>query len=284
MSFKLFLEKYAVPSGSKEWDMMIKGFLPLHHTVLDQEIKVPKAFRVSSFTSLTWTKKGQGKKRQLPCFLKGSKALASGAPSGSDVLIELEGTTSIHLPIDSGTIISRNGYRWIMDTMFLRDFVPEWYDNITNEMEKWFKKNYPNEVNLIYSPDYYTLRGISDHIDTYWTGKEKQEFIKWYFDTAKKIIKKHNVVDVLVNSVYEWYKHSSFDNDEVLLQNYKIKGVWVIEIGIPKNFTDMNKEIDDYSKFKDFIKKQGLKYCGVATKEEISKIDVKKGRYSKCKK
>ena len=280
-NFKSFLEGYPLPRANKEWIMMIKGYLPLKDTIINDTFKVPKAFRVSGILSLKWTVKQQGQKKQLPAFLRGSNAVAFGAPSGNEILIELEGESALHLPVDAGTIMSRNGYRWIFDWMFLQDMLPKWDENIKKELKKYFKENYPNEVNLIYGGDSYSQAVIIDHINDYWTGKEKADFIKWYFDTAKKLTKKYNIYDKLKKSVESWYKNSSFKNDEVILQNYKIKGIWLI---------DHTKGLNSKEEYQEFYKSElkflkifkNIKFCGIVSLEDTAKINVKKGIYPEC--
>ncbi len=280
-SFKSFLEGYPLPRANKEWKMMVKGKLPLRDIIIDNTFKVPKAFRVSGLLSLKWTTKQQGQKKQLPAFLRSSKAVAVGAPSGNEILIELEGESDLHLPLDSGTIMSRNGYRWIFDWQLLEKMLPDWHDNITKELKGYFKKNYPNEINLIYGSDTYSQAVIIDHIDTYWTGKEKADFIKWYFDTTKKITKKENIYEKLKKAVQEWYDIGSFKNDEILLQNYKIKGIWLIDHTKGLNSKEEYQEF--YRSELKFLKRfKSIKFCGIVSQDDVAKINVEKGKYPEC--
>ena len=113
-SFKTYLneKKYPVRNGMKEWALMIDGKLPLKGTLYDELMFIPKAFRVTS--NLHYLVKDEGKKRQTPAFLRGSQGIKTGAASGNAYLIELEGYTSVHLPYDAATGLSRSGYRWLL--------------------------------------------------------------------------------------------------------------------------------------------------------------------------
>ncbi len=118
MGFKTFLdEKYINHKGSKkEWDLMLKGMLPVKESVFKdfkKPIEISISYHVTSIDNIKNLQKIQNTKKQISTFTVGAPWLAQGAKTVGEVVLELEGETIFISPIDLYSELSRSGYRWL---------------------------------------------------------------------------------------------------------------------------------------------------------------------------
>jgi hypothetical protein len=232
-------EKY-INSRLKEWEAMINGYLPLNNSLYkDMEIFIPRAYRVTSYKGLKGEVKYQGQKKQIPCFTKGSYDLSVGLQSHTNFLLELEGKTVFQSSIDAHTEFDRNGKRWIDLSFYFRS-LESLHKKLKKEVNNYFQQNYGiSEVNV-------------DFVEQNLNGKQKNDFIKWYYKNITKILDKKTMQNILSILAKE---NSRFDHNEVLLHEYQIKKVWQVESNIIKNIfayekfaTEEEKDDVDYDR------------------------------------
>jgi hypothetical protein len=302
-SFKQFLNEKYINSSIKEWEAAVRGYIPLSAWVLkDNEMEVPKTFRVASLKSLKSLFKYQHQKKQIPTFTKGSVGISVGAIMEAEVLVELKGKTVIKFNNDADTVVDRNGNRWVKG-----DLTPE-INSISKymlrEIDKYLQKNHrvfygyyefssdPSENSEIYHK----------LIENSLIGKERRDFIKWYFKMAKKFMDKETIHKIMKN---EEYGDMMFYNDEILLHDYEVVHWWFYEgedykrYGIDEFTMIEVSEFNDFSQsYKDYIEKNifdkftkwksdlAKKYPGLCsnyiTEEDVIKINVEKNKYPKC--
>ena len=280
ISFKQYLleRRTYLKKGQDPVKMIAKGYIPLNDRVLRKkisEIHLDKVFRTESLEGIKNFKK-DAMKVQLPTFMKGSRGLADGALVRPFFLLELEGKTNAKFDVDAWTVLDKYGKRWTYPG-----------DDTSAKITKLVAK----KLNLI---NFDSRSEVSKKINSL-EGKEKKEFFDWYYKTAQKLISKENL-----EKLNNYLKTKdldpdliSFDNDEILLHDYKLKRYWAIK-------EPFNETFERQSIIKPYLKKtiynpwkalelflkdyapDDAKYCGFVTKDEIAKIDVEKGKYPKC--
>jgi hypothetical protein len=175
------------------------------------------------------------------------------------------------------TKTDRNGFKWIYHTTFSDYMLPE--------VVKFFENK---GIKFDFSSSRLYLDDKS--LDPKIRGERKREFIKWYYDTSKKIIKKHGqkIIDAVKKTTASSVD-SHFNNDEIVFSQYKVKGVYVIVDIRKKDFENYQKELDY---LKDFgldlfletecnnLKKTGYDklFKGLLDKQDVPGIDKDKGR------
>jgi len=287
MSFlKLFTEKY-IKSDDKEWELAMWGYFPLADWVLREfEKDVPIAFRTSSIKALKDLEKHQGRKKQFPTFTKGSKGIANGAILKTEILVQLSGKTVLESPLDISTIVDRNGKRWLSTNSFevLRN---KFAIPMLNKIDEYIKMDI---VSLKSSKNPFLRGEARAKIIRKFSNKEKKDFIGWYYKTSKSLITKSLIKDLIdaANDVYS----GDYYNDEILIHDYKIEKIFVVEDKFKRDYEVLLMKIRDgmepQSKlisWNDFLKKQlkNVNYCGIISKKDIETIDVSKNKYPKCK-
>ena len=265
MKFKEYLKnlkEYAVKSGQKEWEMMLWGYLPLKSSLLDTMMYFPKAYRISGPDALKWLVKDQNKKRQVPCFTKGSKGIEFGAVAGNEFLVELNGYSAFEAPIDIMSQISRNGYRWLVSGEIIEEFSKK----IIPKREKYFLDNFNIPESKIKDSEL-------------WTQKAKKEFIKWYFDETKQILKDEKILYSIKKNLLKMFgAGGDFNNNEIFLEQYTITGAWVL---INKNNyyeDELEIVVPELNKI---LEKLKIKNCGLLERKSVRSIS--KTNTPKCK-
>ncbi len=253
------LEKYIDnPYTSKEWHLAAQGYMPLTPSLMKKfEENINEAYHVTDEAGIKNLKKIQGQKKQISSFTKGSEGLSQGARNEPEYLVVLSGISSFELGMDASTFLSRNGYRWLNP---LESSDSEYVVNnkfkvpIIKKMVKYF--GVKDRFDLVSKVEYLK------------TGKEKQLFVKWFFDESKKLITSKLLKEIkksyLKNNNYSW------NNNEQLLYNIKIKNVKII-LENSQNIKNINYPTE-YPEREEYIKKIGLKFGGYITQKEIEKL------------
>jgi hypothetical protein len=222
-----------------------------------------------------------------------------------EVLVELKGKTVIKFDNDARTILDRNGNRWITG-----DSSPELRKitkPILQEIEKYMQKNHSDyfESYIWNSNPFINSETIYEVIEDVFSGKDKRNFLKWYFKMVKKYVNKEMLNMIMKNDMHR----TDFDNDEILLHDYEVVNWWFYE---DKDYeiygttilddTDIDKfMLSDFETYKEYIKKYHFddfiqwridiqkKYPGLCSNyitiaDVMFDINVNKNKYHKCKK
>lgn len=190
MSFKSFHENFLNKSTEKEQSLIEKGYLPLTPEVLKSFEIETTAYHVTSVENIKNIENLQNKSNDISTFTRGSIGLAHGARVKSEILFELEGYSSFYTNTDIWTSLDENGHRW------LKPFNPKY--------------------------GLYIKNNFTDKIKT----TDKIEF----YNKAKKIINK-KFIQGLNQEIEKWIsknKNKDYDNNEILLHNFKIKNISII--------------------------------------------------------
>jgi len=250
-------EKYIENSSAmKEWELASKAYLPLTPSIMKElEFDVKDAYHATDMDGLKTIKRYQKSKKTISAFTKGSVGISQGARVQTEVVVRLDGKGLFQAEGDFYSSLSRNGYKWLSPLMTEKDYV------VNNEFSvPMFKKmvEYFGVKDRHAIPS--TVKGLS--------GKDKAKFIKWYMDEAKKLISK-KLLKSIQKSISKSI-HSTFNNDEVLLHSYEVKGVSVVE------YQDLDLRYSDreitWSENKKAVEKMGFKFDGFIKPEDIAKI------------
>ena len=154
----------------------------------------------------------QGKRKDLPTFTKGSEGLETGAIRDADYLIELEGYSSFQSESDFHSSLDRNGIRWLNSTQGSTYFAN---NNFTVKIQAKIVKKY----NL---KDRFSIFNTISNLD----GQGKAQFVKYYMDEAKKLMTKKFMKGLIEDQ--QNVNNGVYNNNEVLLHNFKVKSIKVI--------------------------------------------------------
>ena len=223
-------------SAKKEHDLMAKGYMPLSPSILKQfETKIDKVYHVTSLEKFSAVEKLQNKRKDISTFTRGSRGLSNGAVESTDLLIELSGMTSFKSAADLSSVLDRNGHRWLKAILDGEAIVNNKFTvKINKAMMKYF--NIDSRFSIPQAIGMLTQNG-------------KRDFIKWYYDESKKIITPSLIKEIRARflEISTGYQIHDYDNNEILLHNFKINKVWAVsdrdEIGdrIKELFSDISK-------------------------------------------
>ena len=79
----------------------------------DFEIDVKDVYHVTTIEGLKKLAKLQGKRIDISGFTRGSKGVAKGLLNDAEILVKLEGKSSVNFENDVNTRTDRNGIRWL---------------------------------------------------------------------------------------------------------------------------------------------------------------------------
>ena len=219
-----FLEFVNVRSHNKEWQFAADGYIPLSPSILKEfERDVKGVYHVTDIEGLQKLAKIQGKRVDIATFSKGSKALSRGLLRSAEILVTLDGKSSIDFVNDIATKVDRNGIRWLSShsgggSDKVKDVVFAFGQTILKKVVRNFQipeavpgsgmRTVPLRIrvgNWIHDKD----------------GKTKRNFLKYYHTEAKKLINK-SLIDKINKALSGkgWVPY--LGHDEILLHNFKI--------------------------------------------------------------
>ena len=273
----LTFEEYVnVRKRNKEWQFMADGYLPLSPSILKEfEVDVKGVYHITTITGLKKLARLQGKRIDVSGFTKGSKGISQGLLNDGEVLVTLDGKSSIKFDRDANTRTDRNGIRWLSPggniSKKLNDIVRGFKDDILQKIVK--KLEVPKKLNKgkeeyifkgkLYSADKIITLSDSIAISNYLNnadGKTKRKLIKYYYDEAKKLINAQLIAKM--NNAVKWSDYEKFSHDEVLVHNFKIKGSKLIRSSDPDKAEKM------WSK----AEKSGMTQFDVIDQSDVEKL------------
>jgi len=210
----------------KEWEQMANLAIPLSPSILqDFERKIELAYHVTDLKGFKNLVKLQGKRKDVSTFTRGSVGISNGAMSGGTLLVQLHGKSSFYSKMDFMSKLDRNGNRWIGKYGDVdRGSENNKFSVIYNEFSKLMGDKIEDKYPVDSSDDMWYF--VSDHM----SGKEKAEFIGWYYDEAKKIISSKFLKKVQKNmSKLTGASGGDYNNDELFLHDFKILQVDIID-------------------------------------------------------
>jgi len=256
-----FLEYINVKKYNKEWQFAADGFIPLSPSILKKfEKDVKGVYHVTDIKGLQKLARLQGKRVDIATFSKGSKGLSGGLLRTAEVLVTLDGKSSIDFAGDVASKVDRNGVRWLSSHGTIS---PEVNDIVFAFGQKILKKVVSNFKISEEVPGSST-RTVPLHIRVgNWIhdkdGKTKRKFIKYYHTEAKKLINKQ-LIDKISKATEPDY--TQFKHDEILLHNFKIVNSKLIRSSDPDKAEKMWKNAE----------KAGMTKFDVIDQSEVAKL------------
>ena len=218
-----FLEFVNIRNHNKEWQFAADGFIPLSPSILKEfERDVKGVYHVTDIEGLQKLAKLEGKRVDIATFSKGSKALSRGLLRKAEILVTLDGKSSIDFVNDIATKVDRNGIRWLSSHGGMSDRVKDIAFAFGQKILKKVVRNFDIPEGVPGS----STRTVPLHIRVgNWIhdkdGKTKRNFLKYYHTEAKKLINKQ-LIDKINKAVSGkgWVPY--LGHDEILLHNFKI--------------------------------------------------------------
>ncbi len=254
-----FLEYVNVRKYNKEWQFMADGYLPLSPAILKEfEVDVENVYHVTTIEGLKKLARLQGKRVDISGFTRGSKGISKGLLADGEVLVTLDGKSSIQFDRDANTRTDRNGIRWLSPggniSRQLNNIVLGFKNDILKKLVKKLevpKKQNQGKEEYIFKGKLYTTDKIihltdATAISNYLRkadGKTKRKLIKYYYDEAKKLINKKLIKEM--NDAVKWSDYKQFSHNEVLIHNFKITGSKLIRSSDPDKAEKMWKKAEE---------------------------------------
>ena len=218
-----FLEYVNIRQHNKEWQFAADGFIPLSPSILKEfERDVKGVYHVTDIEGLQKLARLQGKRVDIATFSKGSKALSRGLLRSAEILVTLDGKSSIDFVNDIATKVDRNGIRWLSSHGSITKNVNDIAFAFGREILKKVVRNFQIPEAVPGS----SMRTVPLHIRVgNWIhdkdGKTKRNFLKYYHTEAKKLINKQ-LIDKINKALSGkgWVPY--LGHDEILLHNFKI--------------------------------------------------------------
>ena len=257
-----FLEFVNVRSHNKEWQFAADGFIPLSPSILKEfERDVKGVYHVTDIKGLQKLARLQGKRVDIATFSKGSVGLGFGLLSSAEVLVTLDGKSSVDFDSDVGTKVDRNGIRWLSSHGSISKRVNDIAFAFGREILKKVVSNFKIPEAVPGSG----MRTVPLHIRVgNWIhdkdGKTKRKFIKYYHTEAKKLINKQ-LIDK-INKAVSWVGPKAFQHNEILLHNFKIVNSKLIRSSDPDKAEKMWKNAE----------KAGMTKFDVIDQSEVAKL------------
>ena len=249
---KFIKHRYA----QKEWELASKLMLPLAPSIInDFEKDIKGVYHVCKLEDLKNVIKMQGKRRDIATFSNGISGISHGTSGNADIMLILDGKTSFSAELDFNSVLDRNGYRWL---------------NIYSG--KKYVAN--NKFSVKMRPKMEKYLGVYRYQieDTIFnmSGKDKAKFIKWYYDESKKLLTKSLLKEIADDLALGF--EGGFNNDEILLHNFKIKGLYIIDSEIPDSMTDEHGKDNYLEARKMALKKMKIPHTGIIKSSRIAQL------------
>ena len=257
-----FLEYVTTRSHNKEWQFAADGFIPLSPSILKEfERDVKGVYHVTDIKGLQKLARLQGKRVDIATFSKGSVGLGFGLLRSAEVLVTLDGKSSVDFDSDVGTKVDRNGIRWLSSHGSISKRVNDIAFAFGREILKKVVSNFKIPEAVPGSG----MRTVPLHIRVgNWIhdkdGKTKRKFIKYYHTEAKKLINKQ-LIDK-INKAVSWVGPKAFQHDEILLHNFKIVNSKLIRSSDPDKAEKMWKNAE----------KAGMTKFDVIDQEDVAEL------------
>ena len=236
-----FLEFVNIRDHNKEWQFAADGFIPLSPSILKEfERDVKGVYHVTDIKGLQKLARLQGKRVDIATFSKGSKALSRGLLRSAEILVTLDGKSSIDFVNDIATKVDRNGIRWLSPN-----------GNVSSRLNarifQFGLKIFPKLIKHFDIPSKGTKSMFKYDVGN-WIhdkdGKTKKEFIKFYHQQAKKIINSSLIKAMQIDISYEPSSVMDFNHNEVLIHNFKITNSKLIRSSDPDKAEKMWKKAE----------------------------------------
>ena len=257
-----FLEYVNIRDHNKEWQFAADGFIPLSPSILKEfERDVKGVYHVTDIKGLQKLARLQGKRVDIATFSKGSVGLGFGLLRSAEVLVTLDGKSSVDFASDVATKVDRNGIRWLSShgTISKRD------NDIAFAFGREILKKVVSNFKIPEAVPGSGMRTVPLHIRVgNWIhdkdGKTKRKFIKYYHTEAKKLINKQ-LIDK-INKAVSWVGPKAFQHDEILLHNFKIVNSKLIRSSDPDIAEKMWKNAE----------KAGMTKFDVIDQEDVAEL------------
>ena len=250
-----FLEYVNIRRSNKEWQFAADGFIPLSPSILKEfERDVKGVYHITDIKGLQKLARLQGKRVDIATFSKGSKGLSSGLLRTAEVLVTLDGKSSIDFAGDVSSKVDRNGIRWLSSHGRISQEVNDIVFALGRKILKKVVSNFkiPEASDPVYNRTVPLHIGVGNWIHDK-DGKTKRKFIKYYHTEAKKLINKKLINKI--NDTFSWYVSDKYElpfgHDEILLHNFKIVNSKLIRSSDPDKAEKMwiNAEKAGMTKF-----------------------------------
>jgi len=225
--------------------------------------KQTEVFHATTIKHLEGLSKLGKSKKQISTFTKGLGSLIGAISIKPDVIAKLEGTAVMEFQGDIFSDPDTQGRRWLntknhKKSKFLDDAVN---GKVVKKMIELTDSEYTFEE-VMWGFDNKKYIELFESL----SGKEKQEIIKLYMDNITQLMSNKVYQDIFFEIQDEKSSSSPGGYDEVIMNKFKVIGVYSIEA---------NKYKYDHSMAQYDIEKLGYKYLGHISKDDFRNFSNK---------
>ena len=248
MKFKDYINEKTAMSGFNLSRLIGNLSIPVSTNMMDRlgYSYEDEAYHVTDVQYLDSLVKLQGKKKQISAFTKGGNELMK-LPSNPTVLVKLEGNIAIEAESDMWTLLDKQGRRWITLADKNDDVGTEYSEKL-----RFFIKGILNKIIKKLGYDELGNQTTFSSDISRMTKADRAILYKEYINEVEKYLDKEGYK--LLNKHLK--ENITYSYNEVILNKFKILGAY---------------SLDNEGK-KEEIKKAGIKYLGIMTKQEMANI------------
>jgi hypothetical protein len=226
------------------------------------------AFHATTIGHLKGLPKLGKTKKQISAFTKGLGSLINSISVRPDVVAKIEGRSVIDFDFDIFSHPDPDGRRWIgtrgsIKSNFLQEAINTkpinlMYDLLMEQQEDI--SHTKTEFLDVMLFDDFLYKRMFEMLN----GKNKSEVIRLYISNVNKLVKNKMYKDIILEIISDSNKKTG-SYDEVIMNKFKVIGVYSVEAGRYKFDTSMAQ----YD-----IEKAGLQYLGHVKQEEFNNFNT----------
>ena len=207
---------------NKEWAFAAAGYLPLSPSILKEfEKDIKDEYHVTDIKSYPKLKQIQGRRVDIAAFTKASFGVVKGLLTDGELLVTLNGKTSIIFEGDVNTIMDRNGVRWLKTSGSVSTKVNDIVYEFANDISERVIEKFDVDIEDFTGRRSALPNDVAVH-NWIWNqpGGIKRQFLNYYYAEAKKLVNKP-LIDK-INKALGWRDNQNISHNEILLHNFKI--------------------------------------------------------------
>ena len=207
---------------NKEWAFAAAGYLPLSPSILKEfEKDIKDVYHVTDIKSYPKLKQIQGRRVDIAAFTKASFGVVKGLLTDGELLVTLNGKTSIIFEGDVNTIMDRNGVRWLKTSGSVSTKVNDIVYEFANDISERVIEKFDVDIEDFTGRRSALPNDVAVH-NWIWDqpGGIKKKFLNYYYAEAKKLVNKQLIERI--NKTLGWRDNQNISHNEILLHNFRI--------------------------------------------------------------
>ena len=206
------------------------GYIPLSDKTLKNLGYTPKIITSYHATSLEYLDnlvKIQNKKTSVSTFTKNLSSIIKNITGKPDLVVELKGTAIMVEDFDIFTQVDENGLRWLSSTALFQDkkSFDFWYSGVMKKVFEEISKITDVPLTELKSKEAVEIVDIIQSLKK----KDISNIRKTYIKHIEKLTENKMYIKFIKDELGKEAKDKKYSHNEILLENFKIQGVYAIQ-------------------------------------------------------